>query len=236
MASALGVRLLDAADQPIQPGGADLYRLQRIDTSGLDRRLSTVEVIAATDVTNPLCGPDGASLVYAPQKGASPALAQELDAALRRYGEMIERDLRVPVLDVPGAGAAGGLGAGLIAFAGASIRPGFDVVAETIRLRERLSGVDLIITGEGRLDGQTLSGKTVFRLAHLAAQFEIPVLVVPGALAPGWEAVLPYVEAIEPMVDASATEQEALDRPAGLLSLTVERALEGWRRMRSRPN
>jgi glycerate kinase len=235
MASALGVRLLDSADQPLRPGGADLARLHRIDTSGLDGRIGGLEVIAATDVTNPLCGTNGASLVYAPQKGASPELAEELDAALRRYGEVIERDLSVPVLDVPGAGAAGGLGAGLIAFAGASIRPGFDVVVETIKLRERLSGVDLLITGEGRLDGQTLSGKTVFRLSQLAGDFEIPLLVVPGALASGWEAILPYVEGVEPVVGSAVTEAQALARPAELLSLTVERALKGWRRMRSVP-
>ena len=180
-------------------------------------------------MTNPLCGPEGASLLYGPQKGASSALAQQLDDALRHYAEIVERDVGVAILDQPGAGAAGGLGAGLIAFAGATVRPGFDIVAEAIGLPKRLGGADLLITGEGRLDGQTHYGKAVMGVARMASESGIRVLVVPGVLAPGWEAVLPYVDGVEPIAGSAATEQQALQRPAELLALTVERVLRGLR-------
>lgn len=232
MAAALGVRFLDAEGKPLPPGGAALARLECIDASGLEPRLKETGVVGAADVTNPLCGPEGAALVYGPQKGASPELARELDAALHRYGEIVERDAGVRVLDLPGAGAAGGLGAGLIAFAGATIRPGFEVVSEAIGLREKLRGADLVLTGEGRLDGQTGYGKAVWGVAKLASEAALPVLVVPGALGVGWEAILKHVDGVEPVVGAVTTELEAMERPAEMLSATVERALDGWRTMR----
>ena len=231
MASALGVRFLDNEGRELRPGGAALGRLARIDVSALDAGVRACRFTAATDVTNPLCGPDGASLVYGPQKGASPAAAALLDAALRRYGEVIERDLAVPVLAATGAGAAGGLGAGLIAFLDAEVRPGIDVVAEVVRLRDRLRGVGLLVTGEGRLDGQTGWGKTVAGVARIAGEEGVRVLIVPGALGPGWEAILPLVDGIEPVVGGAATAQDSLARPAELLALTAERALRGWARM-----
>ena len=231
MASALGVRFLDNEGRELRPGGAALGRLARIDVSALDAGVRACRFTAATDVTNPLCGPDGASLVYGPQKGASPAAAALLDAALRRYGEVIERDLAVPVLAATGAGAAGGLGAGLIAFLNAEVRPGIEVVAEIVRLRDRLRGADLLVTGEGRLDGQTGWGKTVAGVARIAGEEGVRVLIVPGALGPGWEAILPLVDGIEPVVGGAATAQDSLARPAELLALTAERALRGWARM-----
>lgn len=233
MASALGARFLDAAGEPLPPGGAALADLDRIDVTGLDARLRAASVVAATDVTNPLCGPDGASLVYAPQKGASADVARQLDAALSRYAEIVEREVGVPVLERPGAGAAGGLGAGLITFAGAEVRPGFDVVAEVIRLRERIRRADLLLTGEGSLDRQTAYGKAVAGAARLAKELGVPALVVAGRLAPGWEAVLPLVDGVEPVVGGAATEAQSLTRPAEMLALTTERALTGWVRMRA---
>ncbi len=229
MASALGARFLDAEGRELPPGGAALASLDRIDVSGLDPRLRECRVTAATDVTNPLCGPEGASLVYGPQKGATPETVRELDSALRRYGEAVERDLGVGVLNAPGAGAAGGLGAGLIAFLRAEVRPGFDVVAEAVRLRERLRGADLVLTGEGRLDGQTVYGKTVAGVARIANEVGVPVIVVPGALGPGWEAILPLVCGVEPVAGSAATQEDALARPAEMLAEAVERALRGWR-------
>ncbi len=231
MASALGVRFLDNEGRELRPGGAALGRLARIDVSALDAGVRACRFTAATDVTNPLCGPDGASLVYGPQKGASPAAAALLDAALRRYGEVIERDLAVPVLAATGAGAAGGLGAGLIAFLDAEVRPGIDVVAEVVRLRDRLRGVGLLVTGEGRLDGQTGWGKTVAGVARIAGEEGVRVLIVPGALGPGGEAILPLVDGVEPVVGGAATAEESLARPAELLALTAERALRGWAQM-----
>ncbi len=196
MAQALGVRLLDAAGQEVAPGGLALTDLARIDVLDLDERLSDCVISGATDVRNPLTGPEGASLVYGPQKGAAVDVARELDAALSNYAEVIRRDLLVEV-DVPGAGAAGGLGAGLIAFLGAELRPGFELVADAVRLRERIQGADLVITGEGRLDGQTGYGKTVAGVARMAAEEGVPVIAVPGALGDGWESVRELFESIE---------------------------------------
>jgi glycerate 2-kinase len=221
MAQALGVRLLDAHGHELRPGGAALARLDRIDVSGIDARVSACEVLGATDVRNPLCGPEGASIVYGPQKGASPEVARELDEALRRYADVIEGDLGVSVAEIPGAGAAGGLGAGLIAFLGATIRPGIDVIAEAVGLAERIRGADLVLTGEGRLDGQTAFGKTVAGVARIARAEGVPVIVVPGALGDGWESIQPFVAAVEPA--------KGDGEPAMRLAAAVERALRGWR-------
>jgi len=234
MAQALGVRFLDADGGELPPGGAALGGLARIDASGLDPRLAQCEVVAATDVMNPLCGLEGASLIYGPQKGASPEVARELDAALRRYGELVERDTGVPVLHVPGAGAAGGLGAGLLAFLGARIEPGVEVVAEVVRLRERVRGASLVLTGEGRLDGQTGYGKTVAGVARIAAAEGVPVIVVAGTLGEGWERILESgVEGVELIVPRLGTLEEAMERPAEMLAAATAWAVNGWLRLRS---
>lgn len=234
MAASLGVRFLDAGGDSLPPGGAALARLEQIDVSGLDRRIRESEVIAATDVTNPLCGPEGASLVYGPQKGASAEAARELDGSLRRYGEIVERDVGVPVLEAPGAGAAGGLGAGLIAFLGARVEPGVEVVARTVGLREALRRAGLVITGEGRLDEQTVYGKTVAGVARVAAREGVPVLVVPGAMGKGWERVLALgVDSVEPVVPKVATLEEAMAAPSETLATATERAVGVWLRARA---
>jgi glycerate kinase len=161
-------------------------------------------------------------------------VALELDAALRRYGEIVERDVRVRVLDAPGAGAAGGLGAGLIAFLGARIEPGVEVVAEVVRLRERIRGADLLLTGEGCLDEQTGYGKTVVGVARMAADEGVPVIAVAGSLGAGWERILRMgVEGVEAIVPRAATQAEAMARPAELLAATTARAVQGWLRMRT---
>ncbi|KPK47465.1 MAG: glycerate kinase [Dehalococcoidia bacterium SM23_28_2] len=182
MAQALGARLLDDAGQDLPPGGAALARLGRIDASGLDPRLRQCRVLAATDVFNPLCGPQGASLLYGPQKGATPEVARELDAALRHYAQVVERDLGVSVLDLAGAGAAGGLGAGLAAFLNAELVLGAQLVAEAVGLRRRLEGADLALTGEGRLDAQTSFGKAPLEVARLARDCGLPVIAIAGSL------------------------------------------------------
>lgn len=231
MAQALGARFLDERDQPLRCGGADLIRLQRIDVSALDQRLAQCAVIAAADVLNPLCGPEGASLVYAFQKGATASVAEELEAALRRYGEVIERDLGVSVLDAAGAGAAGGLGAGLIAFLRAQLRPGFEVVAELVGLEERLRGADLVLTGEGRLDAQTAYGKTVAGVARLAARCGVPAIAVVGSLGEGWHRVLALgLEGVE-AVRGALNEQDAMQRAPELVVEAAARALRGWLRV-----
>jgi len=183
MAQALGARLLDDAGQDLPPGGAALARLARIDPSGLDPRLGQCRVLAATDVFNRLCGPEGASLLYGPQKGATPEVAQELDAALRRYAQIIERDLGVSVLDLAGAGAAGGLGGGLAAFLGAELVLGAQLVAEAVGLKQKLKGADLALNGQGRLDAQTSFGKAPWEVARLAKGCGLPVIAIAGSLA-----------------------------------------------------
>ena len=160
LAQALGFRLLDAAGRDLLPGGAALVDLAHIDATDADSALATARFAAATDVTNPLCGPNGAAFVYAPQKGADAAAVQELDAALARFAAVVQRDLGRDVRTVAGAGAAGGLGAGVIAFLDGALRPGAALVADAAGLEERLRQADLVFTGEGRLDGQTAFGKS----------------------------------------------------------------------------
>lgn len=189
MAQALGCRLLDAAGQELPPGGEHLIHLAHIDVSARHPKLADCEVVVACDVDNPLCGPGGASYVYGPQKGADGVLIAALDAALRRYGEVIEAELGVPVLNVPGAGAAGGLGAGLLAFAHGRLRPGVEVVAAACGLARHLEGADLVITAEGRLDRQSVHGKTPVGVARFAKAHGVPVLAVAGALGAGYHAV-----------------------------------------------
>ncbi len=182
LAAALGARFLGADGGELPPGGAALARLARIDASGLDPRLAAAELRVACDVDNPLCGPRGASRVYGPQKGASPADVELLDNALARYAERLRADLGRDVAELPGAGAAGGLGAGLVAFGGASLGSGIDLVLDVVGFEAALAGTDLILTGEGRLDGQTLHGKTIAGVLRRAARREVPVVALAGSL------------------------------------------------------
>ena len=187
MAQALGYRLLDAAGHDLPRGGAALARLEKIDATGFDRGWLTVRVEVASDVTNPLTGPQGASAVYGPQKGADEAAVRELDAALSRLAVVIERDLGKKVAGVPGAGAAGGAGAGLLAFLDARLVPGAPLIVSASGFDEKLVGADLVITGEGRLDAQTAYGKAPGEVAKRAKAARIPVLLIAGSKAPGWE-------------------------------------------------
>jgi glycerate kinase len=168
MARALGARFRDMAGNPLPPGGAALAGLARIDWAP-PAELEGVEVVVATDVTNPLTGPSGAAAVYAPQKGATPADAEVLEPALVRYAAVVRRSLGIDVASLPGGGAAGGLAAGLVAFLGARIVSGFDVVAEATGLHQRLAAADVVVTGEGCFDRQSLQGKAAWRLSELAA-------------------------------------------------------------------
>jgi glycerate kinase len=180
MASALGARFLDADGEPLPPGGASLLRLARIDTAGLDPRIAKVRVTVAADVDNPLVGPNGAAAVYGPQKGASPEDVLLLDSALRRYARVLSTDLGADLADAPGAGAAGGLGAGAIAFLGAELRSGIELVLDLIGFHQAVEGADLVITGEGKIDFQSLRGKAPFGVAGAAAQHGVPVVAVGG--------------------------------------------------------
>lgn len=156
MVQALGAKLLDKEEKEIGFGGGELKKISRIDIRHMDKRLSDTKIVVASDVTNPLCGPKGASRVYGPQKGATPEMAVELDKSLAHFAKMIKRDLHKDVKNIPGAGAAGGLGASLMAFLNAELRPGIDIVIEVVRLEEAIKGADLVITGEGKIDSQTI--------------------------------------------------------------------------------
>ncbi len=182
---ALGARLLDSSGAELPEGGAALGELATIDASGLDPRLATTRLVIASDVTNPLCGPRGASATYAPQKGADPATVAELDAALATYGRAIEAATGRLVADIPGAGAAGGTTAAFLGFTHATVRPGVEVVAELAGLHAALEAADLVITGEGRADAQTLSGKAAMGVATLASARHTPVVLLTGGLGPG---------------------------------------------------
>ncbi len=184
---ALGARFLDADDQPLAPGGAALLGLRRIDLDRLDARLSKVEFMIAADVDNPLCGPRGASHVFGPQKGATPEQVEKLDKALEHFANLLARVIGMDVRHEPGVGAAGGLGFAGLAVLHARFRPGIELVAELSGLAQAMQGADLVITGEGRLDGQSLHGKTPVGVARIAQRAGLPVIALAGSLGEGYQ-------------------------------------------------
>jgi len=188
-AAAAGVRFTDADGTGFVPTGDTLARIAGIDASGLAPELRACEITVMCDIDNPLYGPRGAAHVFAPQKGADAATVAVLDGQLRAGAATIARELGREVADVPGAGAAGGLGAGLLAFFGATLRPGIDVVLDAVGLDAHLAGADLVITGEGRIDSQSLSGKVVVGVARRAARLGVPVVAVVGQAGDGYEGV-----------------------------------------------
>ncbi|MBD3293259.1 MAG: glycerate kinase [Armatimonadia bacterium] len=183
MAQALGVRLLDEDGDPIAYGGAELARLATVEMSGADPRLQDTEIRVACDVDNPLYGERGAAYVYGPQKGASPDDVKVLDENLRHFADIVQRDLGLDVRDIPGAGAAGGLGAGLVAFCGASLEPGIEIVIDAVDLPSAMKGADLCLTGEGAIDSQTAFGKTPAGVAEVATKQDVPVIAIAGGVA-----------------------------------------------------
>jgi glycerate kinase len=185
--TALGVKLFDQAGQHLPPGGGALIELDRIDVSGLDPRLANVSFDIASDVDNPLCGLQGAAHIFGPQKGATPEHIALLDNGLRRFADICARDLGHDMRDKPGAGAAGGLGFAGHAFFSARFRPGVDVVAEVGQLAQAMEGATLAFTGEGRMDAQTLRGKTPAGVARIAKQAGVPVIALAGSLGEGYE-------------------------------------------------
>lgn len=185
MAQALGVHLRDEDGRDLPPGGAALRRLATIDATAMAPEVTGIEVVVATDVDNPLTGPTGASAIYGPQKGASPEEAAILDESLRHFSAVIHRDLGIDVRDLPGGGAAGGLGGGLVAFLGARIRPGFEAVAEALGLAERLEAADVAVTGEGRYDAQTERGKAPGGVLRVAREAGCRTVLIAGEVAAG---------------------------------------------------
>lgn len=227
MARAIGFRFLDAEGRDLPEGGAALARLHRIEGQ-VDPRLVRVSVEVASDVTNPLWGPLGASAVFGPQKGATPEMVAELDAALGRFAEVVERFIGRGIRDVPGAGAAGGLGAGLIAFADAKLRSGAELVMGATKFAERARAADLVITGEGRVDGQSAYGKLTGTVVAKAREIGVPAAIVAGGTAPGYESLFAEgLDALEIATEGPGSLDEAMSRADEHIAAAAERLARG---------
>ena len=226
MAQALGAELVDSKGVALPFGGAALANLERIDVATLDARLADCEVLIASDVTNPLCGAQGASAVYGPQKGATLQMVAQLDAALAHYADVIQRDLGVEVKNVPGAGAAGGLGAGLIAFLKAKVIPGIDVVIQTSGLVDNLKDADLVFTAEGKIDSQTAYGKVPTGVARKAKEFGLPVIAIAGEVADDCRVVYQHgIDAVLSIAPGPISLSQSMAEAERLVTDTAERAI-----------
>jgi len=225
LARALGIRFLDAAGHDLPEGGAALARLERIDLSGLDPRMASAEVLVACDVDNPLTGPRGASAVFGPQKGATPAMVAELDLALGRFGRVAAAATGRDVAGLPGAGAAGGMGACLLSFTPARLRPGVEIVLEAAGFDGLLAGADLVITGEGRTDFQTAMGKAPVGVAAVARRRGVPVICLSGGLGEGADQVLACgIDALAAVVPGPMALAAAMAAGPALLEAAAARA------------
>ncbi|HUV56381.1 MAG TPA: glycerate kinase [Dehalococcoidales bacterium] len=226
MAQALGAKLLDANGAQLAFGGAALADLDRIDITNIDPRLADCDIRIASDVTNPLCGPQGASAVYGPQKGATKEMVKQLDAALAHYADIIKRDLGIDIRDVPGAGAAGGLGAGLITFLKAKLLPGIEIVIQATGLAKHLKDANLVFTGEGRIDSQTACGKVPVGVARKAKTFGLPVIAIAGAIGDGYQAVYEQgIDAVFGIAPGPISFNQSLAEAERLIADVAERAL-----------
>jgi glycerate kinase len=221
MAQALGVRFLNRAKGvlPDGQGGKQLIDIADIDLTFLDKRVKEADFLVACDVKNPLYGPTGAAYVYGPQKGATPEIVEALDKGLRHYALVLQKSIKINPGEIPGTGAAGGLGAGLVAFLQAVIKPGIEIVSESVHLSRLLKDADLVITGEGKTDAQTVYGKVPVGIAKVARQYQIPVVCLSGSLESGYESI--YREGIDAAfscINAPMSLQEALDHSGTLLA------------------
>ncbi|CAI8782743.1 glycerate kinase [Priestia megaterium] len=213
MAKALGAKLLDANGAEIKEGGGSLDQLASIDLTNLDFRLAEVKVEVACDVDNLLTGETGASAVFGPQKGATPDMVRQLDRNLAHYAAVIEKEMDIHIQNVAGAGAAGGLGGGLLAFLSAELKPGVDIVIEATQLESYIKDADLVITGEGRIDGQTIYGKTPIGVAKTAKKHSVPVIAIAGSIGAGSEAVYEHgIHALFSVVPGAVALSEALEK------------------------
>ncbi len=220
MAQALGVRFLDGNGKPLAGGGAALAKLETIDVQKKDPRLGATEVIVASDVQNILCGEQGASAVFGPQKGATSADVKILDAALLQYGQLVRSTLGIDVLHIRGSGAAGGLGAGLVAFCDAVLKRGIDVVLEATKFDDHLRAADVVITGEGRIDEQVRFGKALSGVIERANRAGVPVLAIVGSLEGDRSAFVSpaFLLDLESLVDSHTTPEMAMRNASTLLS------------------
>jgi glycerate kinase len=219
---ALGARLFDASGADLPPGGAALARLARIDRANVDARLATTHVRIAADVTNTLCGPEGAAIMFGPQKGASPDDIVALEAALHRFADVARDQFGADLLSMRGGGAAGGIATGLSLIADATIGPGFALVAEATRLADRIAASDIVITGEGRLDAQTALGKTSSGVARMAGERGVRVGIIAGIIDDFDSATSPF-DAVEQASPPGMKVYDAMRRARELVSEAAER-------------
>ena len=222
MVQALGAKLLTKDNQQIASGGHALENLARIDVSELDKRLAGCRIDVACDVTNPLTGPQGATAVFGPQKGATAEMISRLDKALAHFADIIRRDLELDVSNLEGGGAAGGMGAGLYAFCGAKLRPGIEIVTDALHLAEIVADADLVITGEGRIDSQTVHGKVPVGVARVAKRYNLPVIGIAGSLTPDVGVVHQHgLDAVFSVIYSVCTLDEALENAAENVRMTA---------------
>ena len=229
MAQALGVKFLNQDNKEIGFGGRYIDEIANIEMNDLDPRIKDVNIKVACDVDNPLFGPEGAAYIYGPQKGADSKMVKDLDKKLRHFNEDVKKDLGQNVNKIPGAGAAGGLGAGLVAFLKADLKKGIDIILDTVNFDDQLQGVDLVITGEGRLDGQSIFGKTPIGVAKRAKKQNIPVIAIAGSLGKGVEKVLDQgIDSYFSIIDRPDTLDSIIRRTNELLIQTSEQIIRTY--------
>lgn len=230
MARALGVKLLNEQGREVGIGGGGLKELCTVDMSGLDERIKESLIMVACDVENPLCGPLGASYVYGPQKGADETMARILDENLTHYGKVLEKVIGKPIAHFPGAGAAGGLGAGMLAFLNAKLEKGVDIVLRVVDLEKKLEGADLVITGEGMIDYQTGYGKTPYGVAQLAKKYNIPIIAIAGGIGKNAQELYNKgFDSIFSIVDKPMSLDEAIENSEELIKSASERIMRIFR-------
>ena len=226
MAQALGVKLLDSNGNELSFGGESLSKLNSIDVGGIDTRIKESNFAIACDVNNPLTGPEGASAIYGPQKGATPEMVNTLDQALTNFAEIVEKDLGIKINDVEGSGAAGGLGGGLIAFLNGKLRKGVDIVLDFVDINKALTNTNLVITVEGQLDFQTIYNKAPIGVARRAKHLGIPVIAISGSLGENFSVVHEHgIDAASSIVSKPMTLAEAAKNATELISAATEQAL-----------
>ncbi|MGB9808575.1 MAG: glycerate kinase [Caldanaerobacter sp.] len=223
MAQALGVKFLDKDGNEIGFGGGELHKIEKIDISSIDKRIYESEFIVASDVDNPLCGEKGSSYVYGPQKGATPEMIKILDENLKHLAYVTKKVIDKDYSEVPGAGAAGGLGFGLMAFLGAKLKRGIEIIIETTRLEEKIKEVDLVITGEGNTDFQTAFGKAPAGIAKLAKKYNKPVIILSGGLGKDYKSLYDIgVTALFSITNKPMSLEEAMESAYQLISDRME--------------
>lgn len=230
MLQALGGKLLDKNQRPIAPGGAALRQLAHLDCTKLDPRLKQVSILVACDVDNPLCGKLGASAVFGPQKGATAQMVEQLDQALAHFAHIVQQQLQLDILKPKGSGAAGGMGGGLLLLPQVKLQSGVEIVIEQVQLVAQIQQADLVITGEGRMDSQSIHGKTPIGVAKIAKQYNKPVIALVGCLRADYPAVYDYgIDAVFPILQQPDNLEQILQQGRQNLISTAQNVARLWR-------